>query len=113
MLVAFLLFFFLHAAVWFSTNYQLAEDVSSQDALILCVLLAIPTSLISFYATKVTHEALGTAWGVKLFGFGLGYLVFPILTWIILKESPCNLKTITCIALSFIIVAIQVFVPDS
>ncbi len=113
MLLAFLLFFSLHAAVWFSTNYQLAENVSQKSALILCVLLAIPTSLMSFYATREAHNFLGSAWGVKLLGFGVGYFVFPILTWIILKESPFNIKTMSCIVLSFAIVAIQVFVPDS
>ena len=113
MISAFLLFFMLHAFVWFSTIYQLTEAVTHQKALIICMALSIPTSLLSFYATKAAYEVLGTAWSIKLFGFGLGYLVFPFLTWIFLKESPYNLKTITCIILSFTIVAIQVFVPDN
>jgi hypothetical protein len=35
--------------------------------------------------------------------------VFPILTWWLLKESMFTPKTMVCIALSFLIVCIQVF----
>ena len=76
-------------------------------------MLAIPTSVVSFYACKWAYDVLESAWSVKLFGFAAGHLVFPILTWIFLQESPFNLKTITSIILALAIVFVQVCVPDS
>ncbi len=99
--------------VWFGTNYQLVEDVSPKKSLVICTLLAVPTSLIAFYATKIAYDQLETAWAVKLFGFSIGYLVFPVLTWVFLHETPFNLKTITSVVLAFLIICIQVLVPDS
>jgi hypothetical protein len=46
-----------------------------------------------------------------LMGFGMSYLIFPLLTWILMKESPFNLKTMTCIALSFAIIGVQLWNP--
>ena len=79
----------------------------------ICVALAIPTSVVSFYACKWAYDVLESAWSVKLFGFAAGHLVFPILTWIFLHESPFNLKTITSIILALAIVFVQVCVPDN
>lgn len=113
MLVTLLLFFVLHAFVWFSTNYQLMNGVENSKALLVCLLLAIPTSLLSFYSTKIAYQILETAWSVRLFAFAVGYFVFPILTWVFLNESPFNTKTITSMVLAFTIVGIQLFFPDS
>jgi len=99
--------------IWFSTNSQLIEGWSQKKALMLCAALAIPISLLTFYATRVGFEALGTLWSLRLLAFGLSYLAFPVLTWFFLKESPFNTKTMSCVGLSFIIIAIQVYVPDT
>ena len=40
-------------------------------------------------------------------GFGLGTIVFGIITWILMNEPP-TLKTIICIMLALCIVLIQV-----
>ena len=113
MLSLFLFFCVLHTMVWFSTAYQFAAGASLERALIMCVLLAIPTSVVSFYACRWAYDVLGSAWSVKLFGFAAGYLVFPLLTWGFLNESPFNFKTIVSIILAVTIVVVQVFVPDS
>jgi hypothetical protein len=44
-----------------------------------------------------------------LLGFGVSYFTFPFLTWWLLNESMFTTKTMLCVALSFIIVAIQLF----
>jgi hypothetical protein len=44
-----------------------------------------------------------------LLGFGVSYLTFPILTYLILKESMFTPKTMACVFLSFCIIGIQIF----
>jgi len=111
--IATILFILLHTCIWFSNNAQFIENVQKSHSLILCLLLSIPTALIGYYAARYTFEAFGTIWAIKLFGFGLGYLVFPLLTWIFFKESPFTLKTCLCISLAFVIIGIQLFLPDN
>ena len=113
MISLFLIFCVLHTMVWFGTVYQFAAGTSHEKALLICVLLAIPTSIVSFYACRWAYEILESAWSVRLFGFAAGYLVFPLLTWVILNESPFNFKTIVSIILAITIVVVQVFIPDS
>jgi len=113
MIGLFLIFCVLHAMVWFGTVYQFAADTSYERALLICVLLSIPTSVVSFYACRWAYDILESAWSVRLFGFAAGYLVFPFLTWVILDESPFNFKTIVSIILAVTIVVVQVCVPDS
>ena len=79
-------------------------------SLIIAVILAIPISMLAFYSTRHLYIALNeTAWGVRLTAFGMSYVTFPILTWLLLHESMFTPKTMTCIGLSLIIVLIQIF----
>jgi hypothetical protein len=36
-------------------------------------------------------------------------IIFPILTWMHLHESPFSIKTMLCLGLACLIIAIQVF----
>ena len=112
-MLVFFSFFLLHTLIWFGTNYQLSESVSTEKSLIICLMLSIPTSALAFYSTKIAYVQLESAWAVKLFGFSVGYLVFPVLTWVFLNETPFNFKTISSVILAMLIICIQVFVPDS
>ena len=113
MIIIFILFFLLHSLFWFGSNYQFAENVDEKTALYICLLLSVPTSIATFYATKYAYSYLETAWSVRLFGFGVGYIVFPILTWFFLHESPFTTKTILSIILAFTIIGVQLFVPNN
>jgi len=107
--LTFLLFTLLHIGVWFSTNTQLISDEWKQRSFWIMLSLAIPTSLLAYYGTKVGYSALGdSAWSVRFIGFGTSYLIFPLLTWQLLGESMFTLKTMLCIFLSMVIVFIQV-----
>jgi hypothetical protein len=48
------------------------------------------------------------AWGSRLAGFGIGVIVFSILSWILFKEG-ITFKTTTCLILSLAIILIQIF----
>tara|TARA_Y100000591_G_scaffold332743_1_gene371349 strand:- start:2865 stop:3212 length:348 start_codon:yes stop_codon:yes gene_type:complete len=107
------LFVLLHACVWFCNNTQFIEGMEKSSALLICVCLSVPTALLGYYASRYTFDTFGSVWSIKLFGFGIGYLVFPILTWVLLKESPFTLKTCLSIAFAFAIIGIQLFLPDN
>jgi len=105
--ISMLLFATMHGLVWISSNGQFVKSLQ-KNSLMICIALAIPTSLAAYYAARLGYAALGSAWSVRFLGFGLSYLVFPLLSWLILNESPFEPKTLTCIALSFVIVALQI-----
>ena len=104
------LFILLHCLVWFTTNLQFIEHPIATKSLLISLLLSIPCTLCAYYGTRYVYAALSeSAWAVRFVGFGVSYLVFPTLTWWLLKESMFTPKTMVCIALSVVIVCIQVF----
>ena len=100
----------MHVMVWWSINLQFVNEEWKGKSLIVTLILSLPISFMSWYAARMTYDALDeTAWGVRFLSFGVSYLVFPILTWIILRESMFTPKTMICIGLSALIIAIQIF----
>ncbi len=98
----------VHIFVWFTTNLQLVEGWKDSGKVLWVIIgLAIPTSLIAAYATKTLYVSLDSVWSIRFIAFGLSYLVFPVMTWILLGESMFTLKTLLCIALSIVILMIQ------
>jgi len=103
------LFVLMHICVWWSTNAQFIDGWKSSSALTLSLTLAIPITLFAFYASRLTYASLDEqAWSVRFVGFGISYLVFPLLTWHFLGESMFTAKTLACIFLSLVIIYIQV-----
>jgi hypothetical protein len=100
----------MHICVWWGTNAQLLDSYSQKKAFWWAVFLSIPITLFAFYATRILYESVcGSLWAVRFIGFGVSYLIFPIMTWYFLGESMLTVKTVSCIFLSGIIVAIQIF----
>ena len=98
----------VHILVWLTTNLQLVEGWKDSGKIWWVIIgLAIPTSLIAAYATRMLYISLDSAWSIRFIGFGTSYLVFPVMTWILLGESMFTLKTLLCIALSIVILMIQ------
>jgi hypothetical protein len=106
------LFVVLHVVVWYSSNLQLVVNDQSR-MLMISVLLGIPASIIAFYATKIGHAHYDSLWTVRLLGFGASYLVFPLMTYFYLDETPFNTKTMICIFLSVLIICVQLFWKNS
>ena len=110
LLYCFILFLLMHVCVWFSTNLQLVNEAAATKSMLIAVCLAIPTTLLAYFGTKFGYQALGdSAWGVRFFAFAISYLTFPFLTYWLLGESMFTLKTMLCIMLSFMIIAIQIY----
>jgi hypothetical protein len=103
-------FIVLHVMIWFSTNLQFMSSAISEKSMVVTLCLSVPISLCAYYGSRYTYAALeNSVWAVRFIGFGTSYLVFPLLTWVLLKESMLTPKTMVCIFLSIIIVSIQVF----
>ena len=109
----FSIFILMHSLVWVSSNWQLTANANYSNALMLCIVAAIPISLLSFYGTRIGYDTLGSAWSIRLLAFGISYITFPVMTWFLLGESPFNAKTMICILLSFLIIATQLLLPNN
>ena len=95
--------------VWFGTNSQLVWKWWSNKPMLAAVLFGVPATICFWYGTKYAFEAMNELWGPRFLGFGMSYVSFPILTWWLLNESMFTTKTMICVLLSFMIMAIQIF----
>ena len=97
-----------HTLTWFNIYGQFAWKFWEGKPVLSAFIYAIPTSLLFWYGTRVCYEGSG-AWGARLLGFAASYFVFPLMTYVFLKESMFEPKTFLCIILSFCIIGIQLF----
>ena len=74
----------------------------------IMMLLGLPISLIFIKTTKIFNDHYDANWPGRLIGFGVGVIVFTIMSWLIFKEHPTP-KTLTCLGLAFTIVVLQIF----
>ena len=72
------------------------------------MLLGLPISLIFIKTTKIFNQHFDANWPGRLIGFGLGIIIFTIMSWLVFREVP-TAKTIVCLVLAFTIVLLQVF----
>ena len=72
------------------------------------MLLGLPISLIFIKTTKVFNQHFNTNWPGRLIGFGVGVIIFTIMSWLLFKETP-NPKTLVCLGLAFTIITLQIF----
>ena len=94
--------------IWFQSHLQFFSNWSKENPL----LIAIPgvlVSYISILATKLLAKAFdGLVWPSRLIGFGIGIILFSILTWVLLGEK-IEMKSAICVILAFCILLIQLF----
>ena len=93
---------------WFQLNAQFkwAESPLWNNAYLMSI-FGLPVGYGFFIATKLSYEYFGFTWNMRMIGFGVGTLIFGILSWLMLDEIP-TLKTIICILLAIAIILIQV-----
>ena len=73
------------------------------------LLMGIPILFMYMLSVKYFVEAFdGQLWPSRLIGFGIGVFVFSIMSSMLFKE-PFTPKTIVCLGLGFLIVALQIF----
>ena len=94
--------------VWFASNSQIVWQWWSGKPLLAAILFGIPASLFFWHGTKYGFMAMDELWGPRFLGFGMSYVSFPLLTWWLMNESMFTAKTMACVLLSFVIMAIQI-----
>jgi len=100
---------FAQTMVWFQLYSHYIWKWWENKPVAAALVYGIPASLCFWYGTKIAMDATSEAWTARLLGFGMSYLAFPVLTWWLLGESMFTTKTMMCVSLSFMIVAIQLF----
>ena len=102
----------LHILVWFSANGQFIKENNffTNHSLLFAILAGPIIGILGYYGNRLIYGALeGSVWQIRFIGFGLSYLVFPTLTWYLLGETMFTTKTVICIALSILILFIQIY----
>jgi len=75
----------------------------------LTLLMGIPISFLFMMSVKnFVLSYGGQIWPSRLIGFGIGVIIFTLMSEIMFKE-PITLKTATCLLLGFAIILIQLF----
>ena len=100
-----LILFSIQIVVWFQLNAQVKWDWF-KDNYWLMSLLGIPISYALMYSTKYGYAGFGEIWPIRLMGFAVGMVIFPIITWIVLGEGV-TLKTGLSLGLAVIIMLLQ------
>jgi len=104
-----ILFFLIgNIIAWFQFNSQFVWDFWKEKPITTNVLMAIPMGLCFWYAVRSIVSETGQLWTSKLVGFGVSNFVFAIMTYFFLKESMFTPKTLACLSLATVIIAIQV-----
>ena len=94
--------------VWFQMNGQFLKDAPAWISSKLFVFaMGAPLGVAFWYGTKWSYEHFGYTWGYRLTGFGLGTIVFGIMSWLLLDEIP-TLKTMISLLLAAAIILIQI-----
>jgi len=76
---------------------------------IIVAFMGVPISLLFMYSVRSFVEAYdGQIWPSRLIGFGIGIIVFTIMSHYLFKE-PISLKTFICLSLGVLIILIQMF----
>jgi multidrug transporter EmrE-like cation transporter len=75
---------------------------------ILMAFVGVPISYLFMISVKNMVSAYdGQMWPSRLIGFGIGVIVFTIMSYWLFKE-PLTLKTLTCLSLGVCIILIQI-----
>ena len=72
------------------------------------MLLGLPISLLFIKSTRLMNEHFLASWPGRLIGFGVGVIIFTIMSWFLFKELPTP-KTLVCLGLAVTIIAVQIF----
>ena len=100
-----LILFFTQIVIWFQLNAQVKWDWF-KDNYWLMSLLGVPISYALMYSTKYGFEGFGELWPIRLTGFAVGIMSFPVITYLVLGEG-LTLKTGISLILATVILLLQ------
>lgn len=74
----------------------------------IMALMGVPISLLFMKYTRILNGHFEANWPGRIIGFGVGIIIFTIMSWLMFREVPTT-KTLICLVLAFSIVLIQMF----
>tara|TARA_B100000131_G_scaffold248467_1_gene241597 strand:- start:239 stop:589 length:351 start_codon:yes stop_codon:yes gene_type:complete len=98
-----------HIGFWLSHNSQFVWHYWSDKPILSNLCFGFPGAVVFWYGVKYLMEDMEALWSVRFVGFATSYLVFPVMTWVLMNETPFTVKTGICFLLSIAIVCVQVF----
>ena len=109
LLLGILCFAFGQIIIWYQTNGQFISKWIANHPLIMAITLGVPISYSFILGTKYIVEHFGgQLWPGRLIGFGVGAILFAILTFIHMGEGITS-KTAVSLTLAVTLVMVQVF----
>ena len=106
--MAVLLLFISNLAAWWQLNGQFVfKDNKMWTNPYWMAIYGLPIGYLFWWATKLSYEHFGFTWNIRMIGFGVGTLVFGVMSYLFLREIP-TLKTVICLLLALSIILIQV-----
>ena len=105
-LYAFLLGAIAQAIAFVQLQGQVIWKFPKDNPLVM-MLLGLPISLLYIHSTKLMNEHFNASWPGRLIGFGIGVVVFTIMSWFLFKEHPTP-KTLVCLGLALTIILVQI-----
>ena len=90
---------------FFHLNAQFEWDWAKSHWFIL--LFGIPIGYLFYYSSRFSYEHFGHIWNIRMIGFGVGNIIFGILSWMLLNEVPTP-RIIISLLLAFTIILINV-----
>lgn len=98
-----------HAFGWFGNALQFMSRWWADRPLFTILLFSVPTGACAYYAMRAAYQGTGSLWSARWLGFGVSWLVFPLLTWAFMSESMFTPKTMICAVLGALIMVVQVY----
>ena len=93
LLLSLLLVILANIGTWFQFQGQFWSDKIIFKSPYYVMIVGALLSPIFWHATKFSYEHFGFTWNIRMIGFGMGTLVFGIMSYLFLKEIP-TMKTI-------------------
>ena len=100
-----LILFFTQIIIWFQLNAQVKWDWFKDNYLLLSI-LGMPISYALLLSTKYGFQGFGELWPIRLMGFAVGIMSFPVITYLVLGEG-LTLKTGISLILAGVILLLQ------
>lgn len=98
------------AISWVQYNGQFVWESLKNRYILTAILIAIPNAIIYWHSSRILFETLDKrVWMVKVLAQSTSYLIFPIMTWMLMRESPLTLKNLISMLLSLLIILVQLY----
>ena len=108
LLYGILCFIACHVFAWFGNSLQFVSEWWRDRPILTILLFSMPIGFSAYYGMRFTYEGMGTLWSARFVGYATSFFIFPVLTWWFLHESMFTAKTLACIALSLVILWVQI-----